>query len=86
MPEPMSEKHYEEDFQYPLWKLIKQRAEEKDISYLDATLEVCPEYKKTMRYGDTEFEKAAIQKGLDDAAEVVRRWEKRNEWLGKGAQ
>ena len=34
MPEPMSDKHYEEKFEFPLWKLIKQRAEENDISYV----------------------------------------------------
>ena len=36
MAEPMSDKHYEEEFEFPLWKLIKQRADEKDISYHDA--------------------------------------------------
>ena len=56
------------------------------LDYLDATLEVCPEYKKTMRYGDTEFEEAAMQKGLDDAAEVERRWETRDQWIGKGGK
>ena len=62
MAEPTSDKHYEDKFEFPLWKLIKERAEEKDISYHDAMLEVVPEYEKTIRYGDTEFEQAQIQK------------------------
>ncbi len=28
--EPTSDKHYEEKFEFPLWKMIKRRAEEKD--------------------------------------------------------
>jgi hypothetical protein len=62
MAEPTSDKHYEDRFEFPLWKLIKERAEEKDISYHDAMLEVVPEYEKTIRYGDTEFEQQQIQK------------------------
>ena len=62
MAEPTSDKHYENRFEFPLWKLIKERAEEKDISYHDAMLEVVPEYEKTIRYGDTEFEQQQIQK------------------------
>ena len=62
MAEPTSDKHYEDKFEFPLWKLIKERAEEKDISYHDTMLEVVPEYEKTIRYGDTEFEQEQIQK------------------------
>jgi hypothetical protein len=62
MAEPTSDKHYEDRFEFPLWKLIKERAEEKDISYHDAMLEVVPEYEKTIRYRDTEFEQEQIQK------------------------
>ena len=50
MEEPMSDKYYEEKFEFPLWKLIKQRAEEKDISYSAASMEVMPEYMKTIRF------------------------------------
>ena len=53
---------YEEKFEFPLWKLIKQHAEEKDISYVVAALEVLPEYKKGIRYRDTEFENSEIEK------------------------
>jgi len=73
MPEPMSDKHYEEKFEFPLWKLIKQRAEEKDISYVAASEEVVPEYVKTIRYRDTEFEDAAIQKRAKEMAELAKR-------------
>ena len=62
MPEPTSDKHYESKFQFPLWKLIQQRAEEKDISYVKATSEVLPEYVKTIRYGDKAFEDPLLEK------------------------
>ena len=47
---------YEEKFEWPLWKLIKERAEEKDISYLKAAEEVAPEFAKDVRIRDIEFE------------------------------
>jgi hypothetical protein len=72
MPEPMSDKHYEEKFEFPLWKLIKQRAEKKDISYLAASEEVVPEYVKTIRYGDREFEEAEIGKWAGEMAKIER--------------
>lgn len=62
MAEPTSDKHYEEKFEFELWKLIKQRAEEKDVSYHDAMLQVVPDFEKTIRYRDKEFEEAEIQK------------------------
>lgn len=34
MPEAASDKHYEGKFEFPLWKVIKERAEEKDIGYV----------------------------------------------------
>lgn len=52
--DPVAE-HYEEKFEFPLWTLIKQRAEEKDISYSDAALEVEPEYARTLRIRDDEY-------------------------------
>jgi len=70
MAEPTSDKHYEEKFEFSLWKLIKQRAKEKDISYHDAMLEVVPEFQKTIRYRDKEFEEAAIQKGRQELIEL----------------
>jgi len=69
----MSNKHYEEKFEFPLWKLIKKRAKEKDISYVKACEEVVPEYVKTIRYGDTAFEDAAIEKRIKEKTEVFER-------------
>ena len=43
MLEPTSDKHYEEKFEFPLWKLIKEYAEENDISYLQASEKIVPE-------------------------------------------
>jgi len=73
MAEPVSDKHYEEKFEFPLWKLIKQRAEEKDISYVDATAEVVPEYIKTIRYRDEEFEREVINKRSRELTELYER-------------
>jgi hypothetical protein len=75
MEDPM-DKHYEEKFEFPLWKLIKQRAEKKDISYSAACAEVMPEYVKTIRYRDTEFEDAAIRKRQKEMAEAAEREKK----------
>ena len=74
MPEPTSDKHYEEEFEFPLWKLIKQRAEEKDTSYLKALNELLGEYvkKEKLRYRDYEWENALVEKRwkeLEDLAE-----------------
>jgi hypothetical protein len=62
MAKPTGDEHYETKFEYPLWKLIKQRAEEKDISYLQAAAEVTPEYEKGIRYRDKEYEISTIDK------------------------
>ena len=73
MAEPTSDKHYEEKFEFPLWKLIKQRAEEKDISYVKAAKLVVPEYVKNIRYRDTEFEDAAIEKRRKEMMELIEK-------------
>jgi hypothetical protein len=70
MGEPTSDKHYEEKFEFELWKLIKQRAQEKDISYGDAAMEVVPDFEKTIRYRDKAFEDAAIQKRREEMLAV----------------
>ncbi len=72
MAEPTSDKDYESKFEFPLWKLIKQRAEEKDISYVQASEEVVPEYVKTIRYRDTEFEDAEIHKRAEELRKIVK--------------
>jgi hypothetical protein len=73
MPKPMSDKYYEEKFEFPMWQMIKKRAEEKDISYRKAAHEVIPEYVKTIRFRDTEFEDAAVKKRAKEIAELVKR-------------
>lgn len=83
MAEHMSDKHYEEKFEFPLLKRIRQRAEEKDISYADAATEVIPEYVKTIRYRDTAFEDAEIGKRQKEMAEKAER-EKRERALKGG--
>ncbi len=67
------EKHYEEEFEFPMWRLIKERAKEKDISYLAASEEVAAEYVKTIRYRDTEFEEAEIHKRMKEMNELAER-------------
>jgi len=42
--------------------MIKQRANEKDISYVQATEEVLPDYVRTIRYTDKEFVSREIEK------------------------
>ena len=57
-----SEKHYEEKFEFPLWKKIKEYADKHDISYVEASEVVMPEYVATIRYDDIEFEEAEMKK------------------------
>lgn len=69
--EPISEKHYEEKFEFPLWKMIKQRAEKRDISYAAAAIEVAPEYQKKIRYRDKEWANAQIRKRNEETARLI---------------
>ena len=76
MKESTSDKHYEEKFEFTLWKLIKQRADEKDISYVAASQEVVPEYVKTLNYRDEEFNDKSIEdwvKHLDEMKEKAQK-------------
>jgi hypothetical protein len=70
MAEPTSDKHYEEKFEFPLLKLIRKRAEEKDISYAEAYREVQSEYSKSIRFRDTEYENQARNKRDRELAEL----------------
>jgi hypothetical protein len=76
MAEPLSNEHFEEKFRFPLWSLIKQQAETKDISYHDAAMEVVPLYVKTVRYGDIEFENKVICDFEEEEKAASERWEK----------
>jgi len=71
MEKPTSDEHYEERFEFPLWRLIKQRAKEKDISYLAALNEVSPEYGRSIRYGDKEFEEGLIEKRWKELSQLA---------------
>ncbi len=71
MAEPTSGKHYEDQFHYPLWTLIKLRAEEKDISYSKALTEVLPEYQKSIRYRDEAYEDSIAELRLREMKEVA---------------
>ena len=71
MEKPTSDEHFEERFEFPLWKLIKQRAKEKDISYLAAMNEVSPEYAQSIRYGDRKFEESLIVKRWKELSQLA---------------
>ena len=73
MAKSAADEHYEEKFEFSLWRQIKQRAEEKDISYLKASDEIVPEYIKIIRYRDTEFEDREIKKRVKEMDELVDR-------------
>ena len=73
MEKPTSDEHYEEKFEFPLWKLIKQRAEEKDISYVEAAGEVWPEYQKTIKYKDTTWVDEQIRRRKKEIADLKER-------------
>jgi len=67
------DEHYESKFEYPVMKLIRERAEEKDISYVQAAGEVVPEYEKGIRYRDSEYEQACINARKKEMAELAER-------------
>lgn len=73
MAEPISDKHYEEKFEFPLWKMIKQCAEEKDISYAAACWEAVEEYQKTIKYKDMEWVDAQVRRRKKEMAELIER-------------
>jgi hypothetical protein len=70
MPEPTSDKHFEDKFESQLWKMIKEYADKKDISYNAAYKEVIPKWSKMIRYRDAEFENQEIHKRYQEIAEL----------------
>ena len=72
MDDNFTDNHYETEFEIRLWTLIKQRARKKDISYLAAAEEVVPEFAKTIRYRDEEYENSEVEKRAKEMAELVR--------------
>ena len=67
---------YEEEFEFPILKLVREKAEELDISYHDALVLVKPEYVKTIRYGDKEFEDKTIAAFEELSRKTNENWEK----------
>lgn len=76
MKESPVDQHYEDNFEFPLWTLIEERAEKDDISYAAASELVVPEYVKTIRYRDTEYEDSEIAKREQEVAEKRARDQK----------
>ena len=56
-----SEAHYEEKFEFPLWKIIQEYAKKHDCSYVDASEAVLSDYVKTIKYDDEEFENKCVE-------------------------
>jgi hypothetical protein len=73
MEKSLVDQHYEDEFKFPLWELIKQCAEEKNISYSQASELVVPEYVKTIRYFDHEYEDGLIEAREKEMAEARAR-------------
>jgi hypothetical protein len=79
MPKDARADHYESEFEFPLWTLIKAYAEEHDVSYIEACSIVTPEYEKGIRYRDIEFEneeigrrRAEMQAQVEEEAAAAR--------------
>lgn len=67
--------HYEEDFEFPLWKMIRECAVEKDISFSQAAAEVEPVFSKTTKVRDQAYTDEQIrigeQEGFTEARSVA---------------
>jgi len=68
------DEYYEEKFEFPLWKMIKEHAEKRDISYSRAAEEVVPIYVKSIpEYRQDERDDAMIKARLDEMKELQKR-------------
>jgi hypothetical protein len=67
---------YEHKFTFPLLDLVRAKAEEKDISYHDALVLVRPDYVKSIRYGDVDYEETEIAKFGKVTEKTYADWEK----------
>ena len=65
----------EENFEFQLFKLVREKAGELDISYHDALVLVKPDYVRTCRYGDEEFEQKAIDEFEVISQKTNENWE-----------
>lgn len=52
--------HYEDKFEFRLWKMIREYADEHNLSYSKAAAAVVHDYSKTTRCRDVEFADAVI--------------------------
>lgn len=63
--------HYEEKFEFTLWKMIREYAEEHDVSYSKAAAAVVHDYSKTTRCRDVEWaDKVIADREAEGVAEV----------------
>lgn len=63
--------HYEDKFEFTLWKMIRGYAEEHDISYSNAAAKVVHEYSKNTRCRDVEWADQVIaNREAEGVAEV----------------
>ena len=83
MAEVTSEKHYESKYVSSLLTLIRERAEERDISLSDASYEVFSEFDSKLSFGDSEAEDEIIAKRMQEMAAVRVRMTKENLFGGK---
>ncbi len=67
---------YERKFTFPLMDLVRAKAEELDISYHDALVLVKPDYVRSIRYGDEEFENKVIADFDKVTEQTFANWEK----------
>ncbi len=60
--------HYEEKFEFPLWKMIKEYAKKQDVSYLAAQNKVLHDYclNAGLRYRDAAYEDPIIKERWDE--------------------
>ena len=73
MTKDTADQHYEEKFEFELWKMIKKHAKEKDISYIQAAVEMRPIYEKGIRYRDTDFETKEIEARASELNALIER-------------
>ncbi len=65
---------HEEPFEFPLMKLIEERAEKDDTSILAAAKKVIPEYAEPLRWRDEEYEIEMNQKEIDERAAITEEY------------
>ncbi len=71
--------HHEEKFEYPLMKLIRERAEQLDISYLAAAKIVIPEYAAPLGWRDDEYSEKMRLAEIDARAAIMEAYKAEQE-------